>query len=331
MRGDPKGGNRPPLAGRRGSRGDHSEGPPLRAFGFFPRARKETPRRRGGLREGRQSYPPAGTAPAEAEYSSFYPRNLSVSFAESFPRGKPIRAAGKTFAAAGNGELRQDTDQHPEKPFNIACSAVRDGRLTSRTRLFSAAPMPPLLQRPPHRGAGAEPRRALSPVSLASEKPGRRRQSATGKQPHSTASVPHLPLISPPPCVSRRRPASPRGSQTAAAGGTEALPLELLVVTLPTSPASVRRRRGGCRTLETVNCTDQHPEKPLRFACSTVSDGRLASRTRLFSAAPMPPSLQRPPHRGAGAEPRRALSPVSLASEKPGRRRQSDENTGRNE
>ena len=176
------GGNRPPLAGRRGSRGDHSEGPPLRAFGFFPRARKETPRRRGGLREGRQSYPPAGTAPAEAEYSSFYPRNLSVSFAESFPRGKPIRAAGKTFAAAGNGELRQDTDQHPEKPFNIACSAVRDGRLTSRTRLFSAAPMPPLLQRPPHRGAGAEPRRALSPVSLAQEKPGRRRPLRNG--PH---------------------------------------------------------------------------------------------------------------------------------------------------
>ena len=81
---------------------------------------------------------------------------------------------GKTIAA-GNGELCQGTDPHPEKPFRFACSAVRDGRLTSGTRLFSAASMPPSLQRPPHRGAGAEPRRALSPVSLASEKPGRRR------------------------------------------------------------------------------------------------------------------------------------------------------------
>ena len=82
---------------------------------------------------------------------------------------------------------------------------------------------------------------------------------------------------------------------------------------------------------ETVNRTDQHPEKPFRFARSAVRDGRLPSRTRFFSAASMSPSLQRPPHRGAGAEPRRALSPVSLASEKPGRRRQRDDNVSRND
>ena len=40
---------------------------------------------------------------------------------------------------------------------------------------------------------------------------------------------------------------------------------------------------------------------------------RCAYSTRFVPAAPLPPSLQRPPHRGAGAEPRRALSPVSLA------------------
>ena len=74
--------------------------------------------------------------------------------------------AGKTItAASGDGELCQGTDPHPEKPFRFARSTVRDVRLASRTRLFPAASMPPSLQRPPHRGAGAEPRRALSPVS----------------------------------------------------------------------------------------------------------------------------------------------------------------------
>ena len=76
----------------------------------------------------------------------------------------------------GDGELCQGTDQHPEKQYSFACSTGRDGRLTSRTRLFFVASVPPSLQRPPHRGAGAEPCRALSPVSLAQEKPGRRRR-----------------------------------------------------------------------------------------------------------------------------------------------------------
>ena len=103
--------------------------------------------------------------------------------------------AGKTVAAAGGGELCRGTDQHPEKPFRFASSTVRDGSLPPRTRLSFVVPTPPSLQRPPHWGAGAEPRRALSPVSLASEKPGRRRQSATEEQSHSTTSVPYLPRI----------------------------------------------------------------------------------------------------------------------------------------
>ena len=112
----------------------------------------------------------------------------------------------------------------------------------------------------------------------------------------------------------------------------DALTGELLIVTLPPSSPlcgeSTSLGEGGSRLAGTVNCTDQHPEKPFSFACSAVSGGSLTSRTRLFPAASMPPSLQRPPHRGAGAEPRRALSPVSLAREKSGRRRQTDENVG---
>ena len=55
--GGSNGGNRravSPLAGRRGSWGNLSEGSPMRAFGFFPRERKETPRgerSRGGDEE----------------------------------------------------------------------------------------------------------------------------------------------------------------------------------------------------------------------------------------------------------------------------------------
>ena len=81
----------------------------------------------------------------------------------------PLLSLGgsRSAAAAGDGELYQGTDQHPEKQWSFACSTGRDGRLTSRTRLFFVASVSPSLQRPPHRGAGAKPRRALSPVSLA--------------------------------------------------------------------------------------------------------------------------------------------------------------------
>ena len=53
--------------------------------------------------------------------------------------------------------------------------------------------------------------------------------------------------------------------------------------------------------------------KSKRLLPSRFKVGKLTFSTRLFIVEPMPPSLQRPPHRGAGAKPRRALSPVSLA------------------
>ena len=61
--------------------------------------------------------------------------------------------------------------------------------------------------------------------------------------------------------------------------------------------------------------------KSKRLLPSRFKVDKLTFSTHLFIVEPMPPSLQRPAHRGAGAEPCRALSPVSLAQEKPGRRR----------
>ena len=60
-------------------------------------------------------------------------------------------------------------------------------------------------------------------------------------------------------------------------------------------------------------CAVKGTLKSKRLLPSRFKVGKLMSRTRLFFAASVFPSLQRPPHRGAGAEPRRALSPVSLA------------------
>ena len=104
---------------------------------------------------------------------------------------------------------------------------------------------------------------------------------------------------------------------------------------------TARRGRGQRKTLRISGCKgEQRPGFPgksgVNRPCAGASitslkskrrlpgrfkDGKLTSRTRLFIVEPLPPSLQRPGHRGAGAEPRRALSPVSLAQEKPGRRR----------
>ena len=85
-------------------------------------------------------------------------------------------ASGKDRCCGSrNGERCQSTDKHPEKPLHFARSAVRDGRLTPRTRSFPVAPMPPSLQRPPHRGAGAKPRRAAAKSLIRQPPCGRRR------------------------------------------------------------------------------------------------------------------------------------------------------------
>ena len=98
----------PSLAGRRGSRGDHSEGPPLRAFGFFPRARKETPRRRGGLREGRQSES-NGIGPVSAHHPSWHFRQSYSSLRSlSHPASRAASSLReKALARGGDGRAKK--------------------------------------------------------------------------------------------------------------------------------------------------------------------------------------------------------------------------------
>ena len=89
--------------------------------------------------------------------------------ADSFPPGEArVRIVPRRLPTAGegsccgsrSGELYQSTDKHPEKPFRFACSTVRDGRLSSRTRLFPAASIPPFASAPAAPGCrgGAPPR-----------------------------------------------------------------------------------------------------------------------------------------------------------------------------
>ena len=84
--GGSNGGNRravSPLAGRGGSRGDHSEGPPLCAFGDFPRTGKVTPPARGPARWRGSSGNPQGKKRPAGEAA---PRRAAPAGAETLFR-----------------------------------------------------------------------------------------------------------------------------------------------------------------------------------------------------------------------------------------------------
>ena len=101
LEGGSNGGNRravSPLAGRRGSWGNHSEGSPMRAFGFFPRVRKEPPRGERPAREKAAEF--NGIVPVSAPH----PSGLRPA---AFPQGKADRAAG------------QGDDLHPGFPLGL--------------------------------------------------------------------------------------------------------------------------------------------------------------------------------------------------------------------
>ena len=156
-----------------------------RAAGGNPHREERNARRRGGLREWiipvttaylfvvfphqalRASFPqgkPGYWPPLHPVSSSVALRPPSPPSGLSSPKGS--RGSNRPCAGAAKGTL---------KSKRLLPSRFKVGKLTFSTRLFPAAPLPPSLQRPPHRGAGEHPCRAFSPVSPAQEKPGRRR------------------------------------------------------------------------------------------------------------------------------------------------------------
>ena len=155
-------------------------------------------------------------------------------------------------------------------------------------------------------GAGEHPCRALSPVSLASEKPGRRRQSpsrgkerpaASGlrknRRPNPRASVPCLSLIR------HLAPPSPEGRQTARRGRETGVLYGLMGPgDICGDAAACVRNRSSTRAGAAKGTLKRKRLLPSRFKV-----GKLTFSTRLFTAASVSPSLQRPPHRGCRGTP----------------------------
>ena len=76
--------------------------------------------------------------------------------------------------------LRRCGEGHPEKQTSVARSMVSGAEAHIPSACSPSRQSPLRFSALRTGGAGAEPRRALSPVSLAQEKPGRRRQSPSG-------------------------------------------------------------------------------------------------------------------------------------------------------